>query len=155
MEIKGDADLMAIIQTVPVFEKHANLVWAYVELFGISPLKSKTKKLRILLEKMARLFQSEEFGYQKKTYRISRAGIAEALSTTVHHPFETKLTNHNYLKKIMISIAGKEEQATGKQAEKDLREGEGKLRSGGEISESQRRANLRKLRSIIDDIGKE
>ncbi|MBW2599983.1 MAG: hypothetical protein JRC60_07920 [Deltaproteobacteria bacterium] len=152
MEVQAEGDLYAIIKLVPVFGKHSNLVWAYVELFGISPLKAKTKKLLLLLEEMARLFQAEGFSYRKKIYRISRAGIAEALNITVHRDFPDRLTNHNYLKKIMISIAEKEDHAAGKQAEKDLRKEEDKLRSGGRISETQRRTNLRKLGDIIKTI---
>ena len=87
IEIQAEADLMKIIRLQPVFGKHANLVWAYLELFGISPLKSKTKKLRRLLEEMGGLFQAEAFGYQKKTYKISRIGIGEALNITVHRDF--------------------------------------------------------------------
>jgi len=152
MEIKADADLMAIIRLQPVFGKHSNLVWAYVELFGISPLKAKTKKLLLLLEEMARLFQAEGFNYKKKPYRISRAGIVEALNITVHRDFPDRLTNHNYLKKIMISIAEKEDHAAGKQAEKDLRESEIRGERSGrnrKFSEDERLANLSRLSDII------
>jgi len=124
-----DADLVAIIKMQTVFGKHANLVWAYCELFGISPLKARRKKLRVLLEEMKALFVSGSFSYQKKTYRIGMDAIADALNLIVHKHFETNLENHNYLKKVMISIAEKESRGEGARAEADLRKREQSLRS--------------------------
>lgn len=132
MDVMAEGDLRAIFQLLPKFgsQANANLVWAYVELFGISPLKSHTKKLRLLLEEMARLFEMESFSYQKKNYRISRKGIADALNATVHRSFPDNLQNHNYLKKIMIAIAEEEARAQGRQAEEDLRGAEEGLKQG-------------------------
>lgn len=128
MELTLDSDLYAIIKMQPVFGKHANLVWAYVELFGIRPMKGHTKKIRILLEEMKGLFESEAFSYQKKKYAISRSGIAEALNIVVHRHFTDRLESHNYLKKIMIGIAEREERESGRQAERDLRKREDRMR---------------------------
>ena len=125
-----DADLHAIIKMLPTFGAHANLVAAYTELFGLSPLKTKRKKWRLLLEEMKRLFDSESFVYQKRTYRISQAGIAEALNVMVHKHWDAHLENHNYLKKIMISVAEAAAKTDGREAEKDLRKREERLRSG-------------------------
>jgi len=124
-----DADLTAIIKMMSIFGKHSNLVWAYCELFGISPLKSRRKKLRILLEEMKTIFVSGSFSYQKKTYRISIDGIADALNLVVHKHFETNLENHNYLKKVMISIAEKQARGESVRTEVDLRTREHSLRS--------------------------
>jgi len=127
MEIQGDKDLMAIIRMVPAFGRHSNLVMGYCYLFGISPMKLKAKKFRILLEEMKGLFESESFRYQKRLYRISQAGIAEALNIIIHRNFSDRLESHNYLKKIMITIAEREAQEASKQAERDLRKKEDRL----------------------------
>ncbi len=128
MELQMDSDLYAIIKMQPAFGKHAHLVWAYIELFGITPMRAKSKKIRILLEEMKTLFDAGSFGYQKRKYQISQAGIAEALNIVVHRNFETLLDSHNYLKKIMIGISEKETGAAGKTAEKELRKKEDRLR---------------------------
>ena len=125
-----DADLIAIVKMLPVFGKHHNLVWAYCELFGIVPLKTRRKKLRLLLEEIKSLFQAEEFAYQKKRYRISQAGIAEALSIAAKKNFAEPLDNHNYLKKIMITLAEREAKGASVEAEKDLRKREYRLQGG-------------------------
>jgi len=129
-DIQMDADLIAIIKLQPVFGKHHDLVWAYCELFGIVPLKTKCKKLRLLLDEMKSLFQAEEFAYQKKRYPISQAGIAEALNIAAKKNFAEHLESHNYLKKIMISISEREGKSAGIEAEKSLRKKEEGLMSG-------------------------
>ena len=129
-DIQMDADLLAIIKMQPVFGRHHNLVWAYCELFGIAPLKTRRKKLRLLLEELKTLFQAGEFPYQKKRYPISQAGIAEALNIAAKKNFTAPLENHNYLKKIMITIAEREGKGAGIAAEKDLRQREARLQAG-------------------------
>lgn len=129
-EVQMDADLHAIIRMLPSFGPHANLVAAYTELFGISPLKTRRRKWRLLLEEMKRLFDGESFIYNRRTYSIARTGIAEALNLIVHRHWESRLENHNYLKKIMIGISEREGKDVGRKAEKDLYKKEEKLRAG-------------------------
>ncbi len=129
-EIQMDADLHAIIRMLPSFGPHANLVAAYTELFGISPLRTRRKKWRLLLEEMKRLFDGESFIYNRRSYPITRAGIAEALNLIVHRHWESRLENHNYLKKIMIGISEREAQDAGRKAEKKLYKKEETLRAG-------------------------
>jgi hypothetical protein len=124
MEVQSDKDIIAIIMMSAGFGKHTHLVWAYVELFGVTPMRGKTKKIRLILEEMKGLFDSQAFKYQKRKYEISHAGISEALNVVVHHHFETHLDSHNYLKKIMIGISEREARESGKIAEKDLRKKE-------------------------------
>lgn len=125
-----DTDLLACIRMLNTFTPHANLVAAYTELFGITPLKTKRKKWRLLLEEMKRLFDSEQFSYDRIVYSISRAGIAEALNLVVRKNWTSKLENHNYLKKIMIGISEREGKAAGKEADSALRKKEARLMSG-------------------------
>lgn len=131
MEMDQENDLFAIIKMLNAFGRHGSLVAAYTELFGLRPLKAHTKKWRVLLEEMKRLFDSESFNYQKRTYRISAAGIAEALNLVVHRNFTDRLDSHNYLKRVMIGIAEREEREQGKQDERALRKREGALLAGG------------------------
>lgn len=132
MELHLESDLNVIIRMMPAFNGHAHLVMGYCYLFGVSPLKLKAKKLRILLEEMKRLFDAEAFSFEKKKYTISRQGIAEALDIVVKREFATLLHNHNYLKQVMIGIADRERQVASKQAERDLRIKEQRILSGAD-----------------------
>ncbi len=176
-EMQMDADIAAIIKLQPVFGKQAHLVWAYCELFGIMPLKARRKKLRVLQEEMKTLFQAEEFFYQKRRYRISQAGIIEALNVMVHKHWDSHLENHNYLKKIMIGQVEASAKTESREAEKDLRKREEQLRypyheeqveppmGGGpagailkpmpaaQLTEEQIAANKKRVREIMDGIG--
>lgn len=153
LDVQGDQDVVAIVKMMPVFGKHGNLVWAYLELFGISPISARRKKVRVLLEEMAALFRAEKFTYKKKEYKITPAGILEALNLTVHKHFETPLQNHNYLKLVMIDVAGKENKDAGREAEKDLRSREDRLRSGsrdGAPASIDREANLKRVGALLE-----
>ena len=130
MEMSHASDLAAIIAMSVAFGKHHRLVWTYAELFGITPLHAKAKKLRLLLDEMKKLFDAGGFSYQKRRYAISAEGIVEALGIVVKKSFPDPLDSHNYLKKVMISIADREAKAAGRTVEKDLRGREGKLMAG-------------------------
>jgi len=174
LDLQLEADLSAVIAMQVVFGRHQHLVWTYLELFQVRPLNMKVKKLRLILEEMKTLFQAEEFAYQKKRYRISPAGIAEALNIMVHKNFPEPLENHNYLKKVMIGISDREERGESKQEEKDLRKKEAGLMSGSRdaypvpaehvlppmksipplhLTEEQIAENKRKTRELLKSIG--
>lgn len=158
MEIQMEQDLHAIIRMMPLFGRHAHLVSGYCMLFGISPLKLKARKFRLLLEEMRALFEKEEFTYRKKTYRISAAGIVRALDITVKKNFSENLENHNYLKKVMIGIAEEEAKEAGRLREKDLRAREERLREGRRNDEGPRDSaeieeNIARLKGLIKTIG--
>jgi hypothetical protein len=130
MDIQLDQDLRAIIAMSDAFGRHRALVWAYAELFGVTPMRAKAKKLRLILAEMKALFDAGSFAYRKQRYQISADGVAEALNLVVHRHFADGLDSHNYLKKIMIGIADREARESGKQAERDLRGREGRLMAG-------------------------
>jgi len=130
MEMQVESDLHAIIKMMPLFEKHAHLVSGYCMLFGITPLKIKAKKFRLLLEEMKTLIEQERFSYQQKIYAISAAGIVRALDVVVKKNFAEHLENHNYLKKVMIGISEEEAKDAGRAAEKDLRAKEKEIMAG-------------------------
>lgn len=154
-DILADDDMRAIMRLATAFGPHGPQVWAYIELFGVVPFSTHRKKLLHLLHDIKRLLEAEQFHYQKVEYQITRAGIAEALATVARRHFADRLENHNYLKKIMIGIAEREEQARGKQAEADLRDREERARrrgAGTEITEEQRQENLQRVNDIIRGI---
>jgi len=152
MDLQLESDLMAIIGMQSVFGRHADLVWGYIELFGITPRTAKAKKIRTLLEDMRRLLEAGEFSYRKKQYRISRDGIAEALNSMVRRSFEMPLANHNYLKTVMIPIAEREGKDAGRKAEEDLRAHETRLRSGVRENAT-REMGVRAIGDILKNIG--
>lgn len=158
METQHESDLHAIISMMPLFGKHAHLVSGYCMLFGISPLKIKAKKFRLLLAEMKNLIEQERFTYRKKVYRISAAGIVRALDITVKKNFDSCLENHNYLKKVMIGIAEEEAREAGKQAEKGLRAREERLREGKREEPGHRtpdgdEANRKRVQDLLKGIG--
>lgn len=157
MEIQMESDIHAIIKMMPLFGRHAHLVSGYCMLFGISPLKIKARKFRLLLEEMKTLFEQERFSYQKKTCRISAAGIVRALDVVVKKNFSEHLENHNYLKKVMIGITEEEAREAGKAAEKGLRAREERLREGRregvERTEESDTVNRQRVQDLIKGIG--
>jgi len=148
-DVQADSDMAAVFQMIPGFGRHFTLVWAYIQLFSMTPLRMKSKKLRLLVGEMRNLFEEERFSYQKKLYRISNEGAAQALDIMVHRHFEDALTNHNYLKKVMVSIAEEEARKVGAQAERDLRKKEERLayRDDGTADK-----NLKHVRAAIEAI---
>ncbi|MDX9820637.1 MAG: hypothetical protein RBT20_01785 [Syntrophales bacterium] len=176
MEIFHESDTTAVIQMLPAFGKHSHIVMEYCYLFGVSPWRLKAHKLRVVLSELKALFDSESFHYQKRIYRISQAGIVEALNVVIHRNFTDCLDSHNYLKKIMIGIAEREEKETGRQAERELRKKEAGLMVGSQdhgegrgstsfsplrmkeippthLTEEQIETNRRRLREMMDKIG--
>ena len=150
MESSHDDNLRAIMGISAIFGKESPLVWAYLELFGVVPFRKRARKLRVLMDDMKRLWELERFTYRKKEYGITRRGIAGALHTVTLHHFTDRLTNHNYLKKIMMGIAEKEAESVGKQAERDLREKENRLRKGEKIPTPEEcEENLRRVGNIL------
>jgi hypothetical protein len=156
MQIQMDKDLRYIFEVLPSFgTRYSNLVMAYCQLFGVTPFHIKAKKLRLIMEEMKKLFDAQTFSYQKKKYEISHAGIAEALDICIKKNFEQHLENHNYLKKVMVTIAEREGKADSKAAEKDLRKRETGFvnRETGHLSETEVKANLERVGNIIKSIG--
>lgn len=130
MDMQLSEDLRAIIAMSESFGRHRALAWAYAELFGVTPLHAKAKKLRVILMAVKKVFDASGFTFQKRLYRISPEGIAEALNAVVVRNFASGLDSHNYLKKVMINIAEREDKDAGRTAEKDLRKRETAAMSG-------------------------
>ena len=120
-EAFADGELRDIINLLPRFQGYGKLAFEYCELFGVTPLRVKTKKLLRLLQEVSALFGSEIFHFQRKEYLISMAGITEALRTVCNKHFERPLENHNYLKKVMIGIAERERKDVRDRADREQR----------------------------------
>lgn len=120
-EGQAEGEWISIIRLLPVFGKDSRLVFEYVELFGISPLRMKGKKILRLLREVTKLFEVGKFSYQKKEYSVSRAGIMEGLSVVCNKSFTAPLEGHNYLKKVLIGISEREQKDTRDKADADQR----------------------------------
>lgn len=121
---QAEGEWAETISLLPEFGRQGRLVFEYVELFSVVPLRGKGKKVLRLLKEMARLFGSEKFDFQKKGYRISKAGIVEALTVVCNKQFSACLENHNYLKKVMIGISEREQKERRDRADRDQKKRE-------------------------------
>lgn len=156
LEASAEDDWREIIRLLPAFGTNGRLVFEYCELFGVTPLRVKAKKLFRLLNWMARLFEEKKFTFQKREYSISGSGIQEALSIVCNRHFDTPLTEHNYLKKVMIGIAERETKERNIKREKELRRkeqrqerhtaGDGRTMSAEEFK---RRQGIESLAGIV------
>jgi len=150
----AEAEWHDIISLIPEFGPYSKLAMEYCELFGVTPLRIKSKKLLRLLNEVAALFRNESFKFQKKQYRISRAGIAEALRIVCNKHFEQPLENHNYLKKVMIGIAEREQKQESIRREKELRRKEERIMAGAReegitLEEYKKRKGIQSLAEMI------
>ena len=133
MALQLSADLNAIIAMSDASGRH-RAGSGRMRLFGIVPFHAKAKA-PLILEELKKLFDGGGFSYQRRLYRISQEGIAEALNVVVKKNFADGLDSHNYLKRVMISIAEREEKDSGRRTEKDLRKKEASLMSGSRNAE--------------------
>jgi len=164
MDVITDKDLRYVIAALPSFgARYSHLVMGYAQLFGVTPMHIKAKKLRLIIEEMKKLFDAQSFTWQKKLYPISHAGIAEALDICIKKNFSEHLENHNYLKKVMVGISEREGKEGSRRAEKDLRKKEldsGLRRNDSEeevplrITPEQAQKNLEKVRDILGGFAK-
>ena len=118
-----DENWRSIIKLLPTFGHYANVVFEYVEMFGVTPLRVKPAKVLRILSDVAKLFGSNSFRYRKKLYSITTKGIGEALVVVCNKSFSAPLENHNYLKKVMIGIVEKEQKGKDKKSKKKKRKG--------------------------------
>jgi len=152
MDVITDKDLRYVIAALPSFgTRYSHLVMGYAQLFGVTPMHVKAKKLRLIIEEMKKLFDAQSFTWQKIIYPISHAGIAEALDICLKKNFTEHLENHNYLKKVMVGISEREGKGKSKQAEKDLRAREEII---PEVSPDQAEKNLTRVRNILAGMDK-
>lgn len=125
-----DQALLQIIRMQGEFIPHSRLVFEYAELFETTKPVKALKLLRILSE-VLEMWKSGRFAFQKRVYEISKDGMAQALKTVCNKSFASPLENHNYLKKVMLTIAEEEAKRKSAAGEKALIEKEAMLRGRG------------------------
>ena len=117
-----------IIALLPRFGSHGKLAFEYIEKFDTNPLKAKSRNVLRLLKELSKLYESESFKWRKNTYSISKSGVLEAVQITCNKNFSEPLENHNYLKKVMITIAGRELKEKRDRLDREQRERESAAR---------------------------
>jgi len=123
-----DATLIQVIRMQPEFGPHSALVFEYAELFDTTrPIKA-AKLLRVLTE-VRDLWKAGRFSINGRAYTISQGGIAQAIKTVCNKNLKS-LDNHNYLKKVMVTVAEEEEKKRSVEKERVLKEKERMLRGG-------------------------
>lgn len=153
-----DEELREMIMMLPRFGGYQKLAMEYCELFGVTPMRINTKKMARLLGQVATFLEKEAFEWERKTYRISKRGVAEALNLTCNKRFDAPLRNHNYLKTVMKAISEREERERSVEGEKELRKKEERIRGG--VREEAPGVSLKEFKkrqginSLVDEIGK-
>jgi len=107
-------------------------VIAYLDLFRAAPGAAMRIATRLkLVRELARLWEMESFAFNRRTYQISRAQIAESLHDTVRAKRgPAPLSNHNYLKQVMLGKLDRTERQEKRQEARQEREREERRRAG-------------------------
>lgn len=155
-EVEMEEEWRKIIQLLPAFDGQGRLVMEYVELFEVTPLRLKAKKLLRLLEEVGALFSQKRFKWKKATYEISEKGIIEGLKVTCNANLTTPIKDHNYLRAVLASISQEEKKEWRSAADKDLRQFEssklkGQRSSRTEVEEPQCDAKTRRLNDSMTE----
>ncbi len=135
LEAIMDSEWRDIISLLPTFGGHGKLVFEYVEKFGVNPIRIKSKKILRLLTEMSKLVRTGEFVYNRRKQTASSLVVIEAIKVVNNKHFAEPLENHNYLKKVMISLADEEAKEESKRAERELRLKEDRLKAEGRKGE--------------------
>lgn len=125
-EAMAEQEWVDVMQLLPVFGNHSRLAFEYVEKFAVHPIYKNVKKLLRLLTDVAGLFKTGKFVLNRCEYEVSQRGIVEALTVVNNKCFDAALENHNYLKKVLTSIAEKERTEGRHALDKDLKRREEK-----------------------------
>jgi hypothetical protein len=131
-EAMAEQEWVDVMCLLPVFGNQSRLAFEYAEKFNIHPMKIKVKKLLRLLTDIAGLFKTGKFVLNRREYEVSQRGIVEALTIVNNKNFEQPLENHNYLKKVLASIADKERTESRSALDAEQRRNETEKRRTGE-----------------------
>ncbi|MBI5588744.1 MAG: hypothetical protein HY889_10340 [Deltaproteobacteria bacterium] len=127
-EVTKNQDIVAIIRMQADFAPQGKLVFEYAELFETTRPVKEAKLLRILSE-VREMWTSGKFALNKRVHVISKEGLAAALKTVCNKRFEVPLENHNYLKKVMVTVSETEAAKRSVADERALKEREDRLRA--------------------------
>jgi hypothetical protein len=126
------ADLLALDKAQAAFGGDWPLVKEYLDCFSkehrqdACATKMKVAKRLRLARELWTMWEAGRFAVGGAWYRIGREEFREALRTTCNQ-VAAGLTNHNYLKKVLVAAAEK----TSQREERELREKEASLRTTG------------------------
>ncbi len=120
------ADLEALGKAQAAFGEDWGLVREYLDSFRpVSGKSLQVKKLLRLAREVWEMWRSGRFEYSRQEYQVGREEFREALRLTCNQ-LHGGVTNHNYLKKVLMAAAEK----TSQLRERELRESEERLRAG-------------------------
>jgi hypothetical protein len=119
------AELQALDKAAAAFGADWPLVTEYLDCFQGKKEMKIAKRLRLARE-LWEMWKDGKFAIGGAWYRIGREEFREALRATCNQ-VSPGLTNHNYLKKVLMAAAEK----TSRREERELREKEEGLRATG------------------------
>jgi len=129
MEMIRDGDVRALLEASHRLGSDSRLVFEYTDLFEVSRPLSHKKRLRLVKE-IEELLEVCRFRDGGRTHRnISRAGILAGIKEVCNRDVR-ELKNHNYLYKVLKSVAETEEKEALIKADKAHRRKEKRLRRG-------------------------
>lgn len=120
------ADLEALGKAQAAFGDDWDLIREYLDCFRPQSGKAlAVKKLLRLAREVWEMWRPGRFEFNRAEFAVGREEFREALRTTCNQ-VRTGLTNHNYLKKVLLNAAEK----TSQRQEREFKEREGRLQSG-------------------------
>ncbi len=157
-DLVGDQKSQALVQVMRLtktFGPHFYLMFEYALVRGgWKPTPSRELKLLRILEDLEKLWVSEKFSFNKKTYSIGKSGILWCIKTVCDKNWLSPLENDNYLKKIMVTVAEREARERSTKQEAELIQKEREQRTSGQRTEKDRGEYTSELRQLTDDLMK-
>lgn len=121
LEDRREEAYLQIVRLAGGFGPHADLVLEYALLRnGVKQVRVRELKLLRIMTDLERLWSREEFSFNGRLYKISRQAILQCFKLVCDRHFTEPLTNDNYLKKIMATVAEKEATKRSAEQEKEL-----------------------------------
>jgi len=128
LEVEKDRELRALLEAFIRLGSHGRIVKEYMELFEGKRRMSIKKRLRLVRE-VENLLKAERFEFNRRVIFLERLGILAAMKEVCNRDLKT-LTNHNYLKTVMASVAEKMSTERLKEADRKHRKKEDRARRG-------------------------
>jgi hypothetical protein len=124
-QLNQAAEVVALAKAQAAWGDDWRLIKEYLDLFKGKHSLKITKLVRLARE-VWKMWQAGGFELGQDYYRVGREEFRQALQTTCNQA-SPGLTNHNYLKKVLVGAA----EQTSRRQERELREKEDGLRSTG------------------------
>jgi len=148
-----DCDVRALLEASHRLGAASRLVFEYADLFEVSRPLSYKKRLRLVGE-VEELLKFGTFSVGQKRHRISRSGILVGLKEVCNRDVR-ELKNHNYLYKVLKSVAEAEGKEALIKADKAHRQKEERLKRGVRADDEEQRwkdgaEQARKIRESLE-----